>query len=783
MPAGCGHVPLKIDGGCVNSLPSVPRGRHFAIAIAAYALIICLAAIRSGPPPAKGADAPADEFSSARARRVLQELVSDGVPHPVGSGQSAVVRARIVSELTQLGYQPQVRGGFACDAYGTCAEVKNVVARLEGQEAGPAVMVAAHYDSVPAGPGASDDGVGAASVLEIARALKTTAPPRHPVIFLIDEGEEDGLLGAEAFVASDPWSKDVRAAVNMDNRGTSGPSAMFETGSANAWLMRMYAKTVRHPDATSIFYAVYKLLPNDTDFTVFKRAGYQGFNFAFIGDVAHYHTPLDDFANASANSIQQEGGSALTTLRALANSNLQFGGSSEAVFFDLFGWKTIWWPAQKTIYFASLSLALLVIEIVVLLRRQRMRMKNFLWGVVSWPVMILASGIVGAILYFLLRAAGALPTSWIAHPSPMLVAFWALGFLVAATLGLTFWRFAGFWGLWSGVWIWWVMAAVVLGLLVPAYSYIFVVPALAAGICGLTVLFERGDGGVAGAVAAIVPAIVAAAIAIEAIWFLYDALGGIALIVIAVLVALISTPIAPLAGTVSAGRRWFVPGALLAAVIIGAGAALFLSSFSATSPESLDLEYFQNADSGKTYWMANPASERLPRRLINAGDFSNQRLPVYPWSAKGAFAADAPILNLASPALTVRSVSSSGGKWRYDVLLRSPRGAPVISLAFPPDAGVESVLMQGQAVPELSARMLRYTHQWRPYTCRSLPLEGIEMQFTLASAKPVQLFLLDESFGLPSQGAFLQRARPRTAVPIQDGDVAVVTRRFTLKPQ
>jgi hypothetical protein len=685
--------------------------------------------------------------------------------------------------LTQLGYQPQVRGGFACDAYGTCAEVKNVVARLEGQEAGPAVMVAAHYDSVPAGPGASDDGVGAASVLEIARALKTTAPPRHPVIFLIDEGEEDGLLGAEAFVASDPWSKDVRAAVNMDNRGTSGPSAMFETGSANAWLMRMYAKTVRHPDATSIFYAVYKLLPNDTDFTVFKRAGYQGFNFAFIGDVAHYHTPLDDFANASANSIQQEGGSALTTLRALANSNLQFGGSSEAVFFDLFGWKTIWWPAQKTIYFASLSLALLVIEIVVLLRRQRMRMKNFLWGVVSWPVMILASGIVGAILYFLLRAAGALPTSWIAHPSPMLVAFWALGFLVAATLGLTFWRFAGFWGLWSGVWIWWVMAAVVLGLLVPAYSYIFVVPALAAGICGLTVLFERGDGGVAGAVAAIVPAIVAAAIAIEAIWFLYDALGGIALIVIAVLVALISTPIAPLAGTVSAGRRWFVPGALLAAVIIGAGAALFLSSFSATSPESLDLEYFQNADSGKTYWMANPASERLPRRLINAGDFSNQRLPVYPWSAKGAFAADAPILNLASPALTVRSVSSSGGKWRYDVLLRSPRGAPVISLAFPPDAGVESVLMQGQAVPELSARMLRYTHQWRPYTCRSLPLEGIEMQFTLASAKPVQLFLLDESFGLPPQGAFLQRARPATAVPIQDGDATLVARHVTIKPQ
>ncbi|MHB8486258.1 MAG: M28 family peptidase [Candidatus Acidiferrales bacterium] len=767
----------------MNSLPSVPRGRSFAIAIAAYALIICLTAIRSGPPAAKGADAPADEFSSGRARIVLQRLVGDGVPHPVGSGQSAVVRARIVSELTQLGYQPQVRGGFACDAYGTCAEVKNVIARLDGQEAGPAVMVAAHYDSVPAGPGASDDGVGAASVLEIARALKTTAPPRHPVIFLIDEGEEAGLLGAVAFVRDDPWAKDVRAAVNMDNRGTSGPSAMFETGSANGWLMGMYAKAVQHPDATSIFYAVYKLLPNDTDFTVFKRARYQGFNFAFIGDVAHYHTPLDDFANASANSIQQEGGSALSTLRALANSNLQFGGDSEAVFFDLFGWKTIWWPASRTLGFAALALALLVFEIVIFVRREQMRAKQFLAGLAGWPMMIIASGIFGGILYFLLRAAGALPTPWVAHPAPMLIGFWALGFLAAATLGLTFWRFAGFWGLWSGVWIWWVMAAVVLGLLAPAYSYIFVVPALAAGICGLAIIFERGNGGFAGAVATIVPAIVAAAIAIEAIWFLYDALGGISLIVISIVVALISTPIAPLAGTVSARRRWFVPGALLAAVIIGAGVALFLPLFSANSPESLDLEYFQNADSGKTYWMANPASERLPRSLIHAGNFSNQRLPVYPWGAKGAFAADAPALNLALPVLTVRNVSSSGGKWRYDVLLRSPRGAPVISLAFPPDAGVESVSMQGQVIPELAPRLLRYTHGWRMYTCSSLSAEGVDMQFTLASAKPVQLFLLDESFGLPPQGAFLQQARPATTVPIQDGDTTLVTRHVTLKSQ
>ncbi|MGH9864392.1 MAG: hypothetical protein ACRD4H_03140, partial [Candidatus Acidiferrales bacterium] len=471
------------------------------------------------------------------------------------------------------------------------------------------------------------------------------------------------------------------------------------------------------------------------------------------------------------------------TLRALANSSLQPGGNSEAVFFDLFDWKTIWWPAKSAIYFAVLSLALLIIEIVALLRRRQMQLRNFLWGVVSWPLMIIASGIFGGILYFLLRAAGALPASRIAHPAPMLTAFWALGFLVVVTLGLGFWRSAGFWGLWSGVWIWWAIVSVALGALAPAFSYIFVVPTLAAGIFGLAILFERDDRSVAGVIAAIVPAIVAAAVAIEAIWFLYDALGGIALIVIAVLVALISTPLAPLAGTVSGSKRWLVPQAALAVVIIGAAAALFLPAFSVKSPESLDLEYFQNADSGKSYWMADPASNRLPRSLIKAGSFSNKRVLIHPWGSTGAFAVDAPALNLASPMLTVRSVSAAKGKWHYDVLLRSPRGAPVISLAFPPDSGVESVSMGGHVVPDLAQRMLRYTRGWRPYTCRNLSREGVEMQFTLANAKPVELFLLDESFALPPQGAFLQQARPATAVPIHDGDTTLVTRHVTLKPK
>ncbi|MGC1106151.1 MAG: M20/M25/M40 family metallo-hydrolase [Candidatus Acidiferrales bacterium] len=765
------------------SLPDErPRGGAFVFALALYALVICLTVLRAQPSAPKPADAP-DEFSGVRAKTLLQQLVGNGVPHPVGSAANAMVRDAIVARLTQLGYQPRVQEDFVCDEDGGCGDVKNILARLDGQEPGPSVMVAAHYDSVPAGPGASDDGAGTVSVLEIARALKASAPPRHPVIFLIDEGEEAGLFGAVAFVQDDPWAKDVRAVVNMDNRGTSGSSTMFETGSANEWVMRMYAKSVRHPNTDSLSYTVYKTLPNDTDFTVFKHAGYQGFNFAFLDDVAHYHTPLDNVANASVSSIQSEGGSGLDAVRALANSDLNPGAAADAVYADLFGWKTIWWPARWTVGFAVLALALLILEIIVLARRGEVRMKGFLLGFVSWPLILVVAAILGVILQSFLGIAGATPSNWVAHPTPLLFAAWALGFGAVALVAAIFGRRAGFWGMWSGTWIWWGIVALVLGATLPGLSFIFVVAVLAAGIFGLAIVFARRESSGLVIVAAVIPAFVTAMVGVYAIWFLYAALGGAFLVGITVCVALIAVPLAPLAGAVSAGKRWRFLVATFAVAVIATAAALIVAPFSTASPETLNLQYHQDADNGKTEWVASPASGRLPLSLRSVASFARTQTGVYPWDTSKPLAADAPSLNLPAPTLTVQHASSSQGESSYDVLLKSPRGAPLILLAFAPDVTPVSVSMAGHAVPELSTRMLHYTHGWRIYRCVDTPPDGIEMKFTVSGASPVSAFLLDETYNLPPQGMFLRSARPATATSIQNGDATVVTRHVTFKPQ
>ena len=217
--------------------------------------------------------------------------------------------------------------------------------------------------------------------LEVARALKSLPPTKNPIILLLADGEEGGLLGSHAFVESHPWAGSVRAVVNLDARGTSGVSTMFETGAGNDWAVRLFERAATHPSLTSISYTVYKRLPNDTDFSVFRNAGKQGLNFAFIGDQPHYHTPLDNIANVNLRSLQHQGANALAAVRAFANADLSNPSFGEAVYFDLFQDLVIRFRASLAPALAILSLMLLSAEIFFLIRTARLHVAQFLWGV------------------------------------------------------------------------------------------------------------------------------------------------------------------------------------------------------------------------------------------------------------------------------------------------------------------------------------------------------------------------------------------------------------------
>ena len=257
-----------------------------------------------------------------RAKAALARVLGDGAPHLTGSAANAAVRARLIAELAKLGLRPEIDERFVCGGGGRCARVVNVLARVPGEDPSQrAALLACHYDSVASGPGAADDGAGVAAALETARALLAAPRLPHDVWLLIDDGEEQALLGAEAFVRDAGARRSASlAVVNVEARGTTGPSLMFELSTGSAWLVAAAARVLPRPATNSIYYTLYQRLPNDTDLTVFKREGMEGVNFAFVGGPLRYHTPRDDLAHLDLGSLQHHGDNALAMVRALAGA-------------------------------------------------------------------------------------------------------------------------------------------------------------------------------------------------------------------------------------------------------------------------------------------------------------------------------------------------------------------------------------------------------------------------------------------------------------------------------
>jgi Peptidase family M28 len=773
-------------------VPHLPQrsSRGLLISLLVLAIVFVLTLTQYRPPAPKSAGAPAAEFSAGRAREILRELVGDGVPHPVGSVADGIVREKIVKILSDLGYQPQIQSGFACDEWGDCGAVKNVVARVDGAGIPGAVLLSAHYDSVPAGPGASDDGVGTAAVLEIARVLKVHSPLRHPVIVLLNEGEEAGLLGAKAFVEAHPWAREVKAAVNLDNRGTSGPAVMFETGDANDWAVRICDGAMSRPMTNSISYMVYKLLPNDTDFTVYKAAGYQGLNFAFIGGVQHYHTPLDNFENADPGSIQSEGENGLASVLALADEVLANPPRGEAVYFDVFSRAMVRWKSGRSFALAIVLAIFVLGEIAIVMRRFAVRVAAIALGIVGWLAAVIFTYGWGYALFKLLRAAHRFPPHsaeypWIAHALPAQIAFFALAGAIVGIVALLTAKRAGFWGFWIANAMLMSMLGIVTARFATGACYVFLVPALGAVVAVIPAMLTKEDSTGNREFAAILPATLAFVVLVPLSWQLYEALGTMILPEAGTLFALALASILPLLAMDEARERRAFAEDSAGVALVAAVVALFMAPYSLAAPQRANLEYWLDADSGKAKYLLSPDSGRLPKPpLIETTMFLDAAYStVFPWSRSRSFAVDAPPQSLATPNAEVIDSEASAGRVRYHVRLTSKRGAPDLVVMFPPALKVSSIEVLGHPVEEPSGRVLEYLQDsmrgWRFCDISTMTADGIEMRFTASGSGPVEIYLLDRSYGDPQQ-----RFMPKSKVLVasQDGDVTLVSRRVVLEP-
>ncbi|HEV7426530.1 MAG TPA: M28 family peptidase [Thermoanaerobaculia bacterium] len=732
------------------------RGGASALLFALLAAIAGTLLVRMSGPAPLPENAPATSFSAARALHFERDLLGGDTPHPVGTAAHDAIRDRLAAQFRTLGYDVTIQRTFACSAWVTCSPVANVIAHTPGDSRPNALVIAAHYDSVAAGPGVSDDGVGMAALVETARALRNEHF-RNPIVYLVTDAEEVALLGAEGFVADAGLLRSTAAVINVEARGTSGPSFLFETSRRNAWLARVIAQALPRPATSSLYYDIYELLPNDTDLTVFKRAGLAGVGFAHIGRPVHYHTPLDNFANVTPSTVQHHGDHVLAMARALANVNLRQTSAANAVWFDVLSLFVIWWPQKFSLILAIVALVLLLVAAFNL----RTRPRSITIGVAGYFLSLIAAFVVGIAVNWLsgLRAHGAV---WVAHPGPMIAAAWLVGLLIAIVVAQRLAAYAGVSGLFFGQALCWSAMAIALAIVLPGGSYIAIVPAVACALCAL----RLNEG-----IAAVICASITAILVFPFGFALYDALGRPILPVIAVLIALAATTFAPFLAAVPSLRRPLI-ASVAAAIVACIVMALIVPTYEANSPRHMNLEYVDDGVGPR--WQ----TDTLRREVAAAAHFAEVPQQTYEWTVPPSRAYLAAAPELAIPPAEVQVVRDVRQSGRHLTLhIRSNRNAPRISLIFHAPS-FASLRVNGITPPPMTRFRSGLAPGWHRVAIRGASEATIDIDLT--RKEPIDAAIIDGSYGLPPAGAALAHARDASAIPVNDGDLTTTLRRLKL---
>ncbi|XLS29517.1 M28 family peptidase [Flavobacteriaceae bacterium M23B6Z8] len=351
---------------------------------------------------------PEIEFSVTRALTHVKKIAEK--PHYVGSVAHTNVRNYIIEELQKLGLQTGIHEGINSGDWGNLSKVTNILARIEGTQKGKALVLLSHYDSNPhSSYGASDAGSGVATILEGVRAfLASGKKPKNDIIILITDGEELGLNGADLFVNKHPWAKETGLVLNFEARGSGGPAFMLiETNGGNSKLIKeFYKANTQYPVGNSLAYSIYKMLPNDTDLTVFREdKNIDGFNFAFIDDHYDYHAALDVYDRLDKNTVAHLGSYLMPLLNYFSENNLSsFQSSEDYVYFTVPFFKLMYYPFSWILPLLVIAILLFILLLFLGFKRKTLSFAEIFTGFIPFYLSLTICMILGYFAYAILRS-------------------------------------------------------------------------------------------------------------------------------------------------------------------------------------------------------------------------------------------------------------------------------------------------------------------------------------------------------------------------------------------
>ncbi len=342
---------------------------------------------------------PETEFSTERALVHLKEISKEA--HYVGNDNHDKVQKYIISQLEILGLEVEIQNQIAINTkWRAAVDTENIITRIKGSGNGKSLLLLTHYDSaVHSSKGASDAGSGIVTILEGVRAYLASNPtPKNDIIIVFTDAEEIGLLGAKGFVKHHPWAQNIGLALNFEARGSGGPSFMLmETNGGNKNLVKAFNQAnPKFPVASSLLYSVYKMLPNDTDLTVFREeVDINGYNFAFIDDHFDYHTAQDSYERLDRNSLQHQGEYLMPLLKYFSNADLENLDSEEDyVYFNFPGFTLINYPFSWVFPMVILAAFIFILLVFIGVKRKKLSLKEISIGFIPILSALFLTGLV-----------------------------------------------------------------------------------------------------------------------------------------------------------------------------------------------------------------------------------------------------------------------------------------------------------------------------------------------------------------------------------------------------
>lgn len=776
--------------------PEPPARWRSSLAGALLAAALLAATAFAGIAPLLSPATPAEDavagFSLDRAREDLAVVAA--APHPMGSAEQSAVEEYLVQELTAMGLEPQVDVETVTMAPDPphsvwTGTVRNIVARVDGSgpDADQAVLLAAHYDSVPAAAGAGDNGAGVVSVLAAMRTLASGPPPRHDVIVAFVDGEEHEMLGALALVESATWLSDVQVAVNTEGVGNAGRVTPALTTPDNGWALTQYLDAVPSPVVYSAFGALLNATGQGADLGRYQEVVPAGLELVIVGGLPAYHAGTDTAAGMHEGTLAEYGTTVVRLAQQLSAADLDSVQSPDLVAFTVVNGVTVAYPSTVSLPLAIVALLAVVGAIGMAMRRGRVSLRRV---VLSWLGLGLAGlvGILAATALWLIarlvdpRLSDALNGGVYDRTAYVLAAV-AAG---AAGMLLVLWRLRRRFGaleVVAGALVGWSLFALLVAAVLPDAAYAATWPLLAA-TAGFGVLAARERSPrvtLATVTLAAIPTVLIIG-PLVALYFMlaarFELMFPVATPLPMLWVVLALTVVLPLL-LLARPRVGWRPAAVVGGVAVALAAVGVALSAGSAEPRPDLLVYHADTDAGTARWVALPPEPDAYTGQVIDSDWTLTQFEASPFHEAGvtkpASTVPAPTIpteQLRSPEVTIVSDGTTPDGREIAVEVTPPVGSYALIIDARSPDGIRGIAVNGKDVPQAvsgapaSVRVVDFSPE------RSIPIT-----ISVPAGTDVELAMASYTLGLEGSPATDLQPRPAslTTGVYELGDAILVT--------